>query len=247
MPDPTPQTVSLNDIGNRYMSALQHLGDMMVLTWAGTRTVSEQTYEEVFRGVAGLPSTPFRLSFEAARSEAARWVFKSSLGDVLGLCQVFLEDVRKICGLVSFNVAKKSGTGDLASLAAEINAETGAVDVPARLKHLKDRYSLLVPLETQIGSLAALHHNFTHIGGVVPKDAPAITLHLKVIQPPAEGQKEPRLADYQRTWKPSERIVISREEHAAVFTTASVFLSTMLASVQEFAKTFGLDDRPDPQ
>ncbi|XHR28061.1 MAG: hypothetical protein ACFUZC_19290 [Chthoniobacteraceae bacterium] len=246
MSDPAPQTISLNDIGRRYVGALQHLGDLMVLTWAGTRVVTEAGYEEVFRSVAGLPSTPFRLNFESARAEAARWNFKSSLGDILGLNQVFLEDIRKICGLVSFNVAKQSGNGDLASLAAEINAETGSVDIPARLKHLKERYSLSVPLEPQMQSLHALHYHFIHTGGVVPQNG-AVTLQLKVIQPPAEGQKEPRLADYQRTWNPGERIAVSREEHAAVFTTVSIFLNSMLGSVQEFAKAFGLDEHPEPQ
>jgi hypothetical protein len=246
MSDPAPQTVSLNDIARRYIGGLQHLSDMMVLSWAGSRVVTEAGYEEVFKSVAGLPSTPFRLNFEAARAEAARWNFKSSLSDILGLCQVFLEDVRKICGLVSFNVAKQSGTGDLAALAAEINAENGSVDIPARIKHLKDRYSLTLPLEQPIASLAALYHTFTHTGGVVPQNA-SLTLHLKVIQPPAEGQKEPRLADYQRTWNPGERIAVSREEHAAVFTTVSVFLNSTLASVQEFAKAFGLEDHPEPQ
>ena len=247
MSDPAPQTVSLNDIGKRYMGALQHLADMTVLTWAGERTVSEQNYEETFHGIAGLPSTPFRLNFETARAEASRLAFKNCLGEVLGLCQVFLEDIRKICGIVAFNAAKKSGTADLASLAAEINAQTGIVEIPARIQHLKTRYTLAVPLEPQLGSLAALYTNFIHIGGLIPQDAPALTLHLKIIQPPAEGQKEPRLADYQRTWNPGERIAVSREEHAAVFTTTSVFLNTMLAAVQQLAKASGLDDRAEPQ
>lgn len=246
MSESSSQTVSLNDIARRYMGALQHLTDLMVLNWAGSRTVAEQGYEEMYRGVAGLPSTPFRLNFETARAEAARWAFKSCLGDVMGLCQVFLEDIRKICGLVVFNVAKASGSGDLVGLAAEINAETGSVDIPTRIKHLKERYELNIPLEAEIQSLFAVHRCFVQAGGIVPANG-TVTLNLKAIQPPAEGQKEPRLADYQRTWKAGERIAVSREEHAAVFTTVSVFLSSMLAAVQEFAKTSGFDESPSPK
>jgi hypothetical protein len=219
---------------------------MMVLTWAGTRVVTEQGYEEVFRSVAGLPSTQFRFNFETARAEAIRWGFKSSLGDVLGLGLVFLEDIRKVCGLIVFNVAKSTAQGDLAALAAEINADNGPLNIPTRLGHLKTRYNLTIPLEAELMSLVALNRCFTHAGGMVGQNT-SLTLQLKAIQPPAEGKQEPRLVDYQRTWKGGEKIAVSREEHAAVFTTVSVFLSSMLAAVQEFAKASGLAVNSSPQ
>lgn len=244
MSESAPQTISLNDIGLRYLSTLQHLSDVMVLNWAGERVVTEQGYDETFRSIAGLPSTQFRFKLELARVEAARWQFKNSLADLVTLGIVFLEDIRKVCGLVAFNVAKTQAAGDLAALAAEINADNGAQDIPTRLQYLKDRYSLKVPLEPEIASLDAVARCFARTGGILPKDAPDITLRLKAVQPPAEGSTEARLADYQRTWKAGERIAVSREEHAAVFTTVSVFISSMLAAVQEFAKTFGLPDNP---
>ena len=202
MSDPTTQTVSLNDIGQRYMSALQHLSDLMVLTWAGARAVNEHGYEETFRSVAGRPSTQFRVPLETA-------------------------------------------SGDLASLAAEINADNGPLDIPTRFKHLKSRYGLTIALETELLSLAALNRCFLQNAGI-PKGAP-LTVQLKAIQPPAQGTTEPRLADYQRTFQPGEKITVAREEHAAVFTTISVFLSTMLAAVQEFAKASGLPENSSPQ
>ena len=240
------QTISLNDIGMRYIGALQHLSDLMVLIWAGARAVDEQSYEETFRSVAGLPSTQFRLPLETAREEAARWCFKNSLGEVLGLCQVFLGDIRRVCGLVDFNIAKAKASGNLAALAAEVNADTGPLDIPTRLAHLKSRYALALPLEAEMLSLVVLHHCFLQTSGTVPKGA-ALTLQLKSVQPPAEGGTEPRLADFSRTWKEGERIAVSREEHAAIFTTTSLFLSAMLTAVQEFAKASGFPENTSPQ
>lgn len=246
MTAPTPKTISLNDIGLRYIGALQHLSDLMVLTWAGVRNVSEETYDETFRSVAGLPSTQFRFSLDTARAEAARWWFKSSLGDVLGLCLVFLEDIRKVSGLVAFNVAKTSGGGDLAALAAEVNSDNGPLDIPTRLHHLKGRYGLAIPLEAELMSLIATHRCLVQTGGVIPKGA-SLTLQLKAVQPVPGDEANPHLTDYKKTWKAGERITVSREEHAAVFTTISVFLSGMLAAVQEYAKASGLVDNPQPQ
>ena len=97
MSEPSAQSISLNDLGMRYLGAVQHLSDVMVLTWAGARAVDEQGYEEMFHSVVGLPSTQFRFPLETAREEAARWWFKNSLGEVLGLCLVFLEDIRRVC------------------------------------------------------------------------------------------------------------------------------------------------------
>ncbi|MCX6967235.1 MAG: hypothetical protein NTZ46_05545 [Verrucomicrobia bacterium] len=246
MSEPLSQTISLNDIGMRYIGALQHLSDLMVLTWAGASAVTQDGYEKTFRSVPGLPSTPFRFSLETAREEAARWWFKNSLGEVLGLCLVFLEDIRRVCGLVVFNVAKAKASGDLAALAAEVNADLGPLDIPSRFNHLKSRYALALPLEAEITSMVALHRCLLQAGGTVPPEA-TLTLQLKSIQPPAEGSTELRLADSTRSWSAGERIVVSREEHAAVFTTASVFLSTMLAAVQEFAKASGLPETPSSQ
>ena len=245
MSETPSQTVSLNDIGQRYIGMLQHLGDLAVFSWAGARMVNEQTYDETFHSVAGLPSTPMRLPFEAAKAESARWLLKNSLGEVLNLSLVFLEDIRKVCGLIAFNAAKASASGDLVALAAEINADNGPLDIPTRLGQLKSRYGLTIALEPEILSLVAVLRSFAQTGGILPKGA-SLTVQLKAVQPPAEGSAEPRLADYRRTWNAGERIGFSREEHAAVFTTASVFISSMLGAVQEFAKRSGIADASAP-
>ena len=241
MSDPTSQTISLNDIGSRYLGALQHLSDFMVLTWAGASAVDEQSYDKIFHTVSGLPNSPARFPFATAKAEGERWWLKNSLGDVLGLLLVFLEDIRKVCGVVAFNVAKSQASGDLVALAAQINADNGPLDIPTRFKDLKERYNLGIPLEAELMSLAALHRCFTHAGGVVPKGA-TLALRLKVVQPPPEGETQPQLGDYQRTWTAGEKVALSREEHAAFFTTASVFMNAMLHAVQQFAQASGLPD-----
>ena len=244
MSDSPTQTVSLNEMGQRYLGALQTLCDLTVLSWAGAKLVKESDYEQTFRSMAGLPSTPFRLPFETAVAEAARWGLKNCLAEVLGLCFVFLEDIRKVCGLIAFNAAKAKASGDLAALAAEVNTPFAAPDIAGRFQQLKSRYALAIPLEAELLSVVALHRQLLQNGGTpgVP-----LTLHLKAVQPPVEGTAEPRLEDYQRTWQSGERVSLERQEHAAIFTTVSVFLSATLAAVQEFAKISGLPENPSAQ
>lgn len=243
MSNSAPQNISLNDIASRYLGAMQHLCDFMVLTWAGAGTVTQANYEETYRNISGLPITKFRFPFELAVTESHRWLLKNSLVEVLGLCVVFLEDVRKVCGVVAFNVAKNTGSGNLVSLAAEINTENSSPDLAARLKDLKGRYGLSIPLEAEMISLAELQRNFLQHGGTVPPQS-ELVVKLKTVQPPAEGETQPRFLDYAHPFKAGERVVLSREEHAAIFTTASLFLNTTISAVQGYGQASGLIGTP---
>lgn len=241
-PNASNRTISLNDIGQKYFSAIQRLSDLTVYAWAGSRAASEQGYDEVAKAISGLPSTPFHLSFDAVKEESENWILKHSVNELLGLTLIFLEDVRKLAGLVAFNAAKANASGDLASLAAEINA-TQQTDFPERLKQLKDRYNITSPVEAEMLSLPGLGRLFFQRNGVVG-NGETLELLLKAVQPPAEGSTEARLADYKRVWNSGERITLSRQEHAAIFTTVSVFFSTLLNAVQEYAKSSGLAPEP---
>jgi hypothetical protein len=238
----SPQTVSLNDIALKYTQAIQHLSDLAVFEWAAARTVSEQGYDEVARGIPGLPATQFRLPFEVAKEAAERSALKHSINEALGLVAVFLDDIRKLTGLVVFNAARMKASNNLATLAAELNAAPPP-DFPGRLQLLRQRIGSELPLEKEILSLVALARTLFHRNGVIG-EGEVLHLNLKVVQPPAEGETEARIGNYERQWKAGEPISLSRQEHAAVFTTVSIFFNAMLGTVQEFAKSSGILPEP---
>lgn len=239
------RTISLNDIGEKYFAAIQRLSDLTVFNWASARTVSEQGYDDTGKSVSGLPATPYRLSFEAAKAENERWVLKHGVNEILGLTAIFLEDIRKLCGLVTFNAAKANASGDLAALAAEINA-AGPQEFGARLKHIRERYNVGSPLEQEMLSIVNLGRLLFQQNGAVG-NGETVTLALKAVQAPAEGSKEARIEPYTRSWKSGEQILLSREEHAAIFTTVSLFFSSFLSAVQEYAQSSGLAPEPAVQ
>ena len=207
-----PQEISLNDIGRKYMSALQRLSDLI------------------------------RLSFQVVQQEAERWWLHHSVNEVLGLTSIFIDDIRKLCSLIEFNAARANASGDLATLAAEVNAGAVRGDLPSRLRNLKTRYNLLSPVETELLSLAAFGGCLFR-GGIVPKES-VLKLQLKCVQASGQSGPQARLTDLQRAWGSDETLALTREQHAAIFTTVSVFFGAMLASVQDFAKLSGLPDTP---
>ncbi len=241
MTENPPRTISLNEISIKYVHALQRLSDLMVISWAGARNLSEQNYEEVSRVIPGLLSTEFHMPFAIAREESERWWLKQSVNEVLGLAVVFLDDIRKVCGLIAFNAARATGSGDLVSLAAEVNSNPGAVDIGVRMKQLQERYGVASLIEGEILSITGFGRCLFQTNGIVPPGTQTV-LHLKIIQPPAPGETQPRLADFQRSWSANEKIELSREEHAAIFTTVSVFFGSILNGVQQFAQRSGLSE-----
>jgi len=244
------RTVSLNEIAAKYTEAIQHLSDLSVFQWAGARSVSEQGYDEIARGVPGLPVSPFRLPFEAAKVAAESSALKHSVNEALGLIAVFLEDLRKLSGLVAFNAAKNNGSSNLATLAAELNAAPPP-DFPGRLQQLRQRMGRPLPLEAEILSLVGLARTLFHRNGVVGENE-TLPLKLKMVQPlgepeSAQAKTEARIADYERIWKAGETVTLSRPEHAAVFTTVSLFFNSSLGALQEFAKSSGIVPEPAAQ
>lgn len=244
MSDPSTRTVSLNEIAQKYTEAIQHLSDLSVFLWASARSVSEQGYDDTARNIPGLPVTAFRLPFETAKEFAERAFFKHSINEVLGLVGVFLEDIRRLAGLIIFNAARARGNEDLATLAAQLNTPPPA-DLVARMKAVSERLQRPLPLGVELLSMVELARiHFQQNGSVAAGHA--YDLKLKAIQPPPEGQTQPLIGDYTRTWNSEERVLLEREEHAAIFTTATIFFNTTLEALQEFAKVSGLTPEPDP-
>jgi hypothetical protein len=233
--------ISLNDVGRRYVAALQRLSDLMCLTWTGAHTAQAAIYDQVPKVIPGLPTTEFRLPFAKAQEEAERWWLQANLNEVLGLLVIFIDDVRKLCALVDFNVARASG-GDMVALAAEVNAPPARLDLPTRLKQLKARFNVVSPVEAEILSLGQFTQALLK-GAPVAKES-VLRLQLKCAIPAGQAGPTSRLDTLQRSWGPGDRLMLTREQHAAVFTTASLFIGGLLNAVQEYAKSRGLAPEP---
>ncbi len=237
------QTVSLNDIGLRYLSGIQRMSDLVVYSWTGARTVSEQGYDEVFKSIPGLPSTEFRTPFNVIQEETESWWLRHSLNELLGLVVHFLEEVRKLSGLVTFNAARAKGDADLAALAAELNTPMVEQAIPGRFQHLRERFSVASPLEGDLLSFTQLAQILFQNGGVIP-EGQTFTLKVKRLEPATGEGQQPKMGNFDRTWKGGEKISLSRAEHAALFTTVSLLIGSLLTAVQEYAQKAGLPAAP---
>src|SRR5690606_21800774 len=78
---PVSQTISLNDIGQKYLGALQRVFDTAAFLVEGSRQVNERTYDDFSSAVRFLPSQQQHRNFDAAKEESERWLLRNLLAD----------------------------------------------------------------------------------------------------------------------------------------------------------------------
>src|SRR5438067_6665776 len=108
-----PQTISLRDVGMRYVQFLQRLFDVSAFSLASARVANEQGYDEFVRSMGVLPAGQFHLGFDAAKDEAGRWWLTHSVNESLNIVAMFLEDSRKLAALCEIKGAQNKGETDV--------------------------------------------------------------------------------------------------------------------------------------
>ena len=81
--DSAPQSINLNEIGQRYLGALQRTFDIAACLVAGTSSATEERYEELAKAVRFRPSAQLQRNFENAKRDSRAYLAKSVIGDTL--------------------------------------------------------------------------------------------------------------------------------------------------------------------
>lgn len=252
---PQQQTVSLHDVGMRYVQVLQRLFDIAAFSQAGSRAVSEQMYDEFLRVTAVMPAAPFHLGFDAAKEEAERWWLKHGVNEALNTMAHFLEDARKLCALCDLKAAQARGEHPaVAEIEAKLRADELATPFAKKLADLQSGAAITSPFAQTLLDLDRLRRVLFERGGVNGDEE--LVVNLKMVQiiapanPPAEAAKpgapqiSGKMLDAVRKFAPGEKIVFSKTEHTAVFLTLSMFLGSILEGVQGYATRTGADQQP---
>jgi len=247
-------TISLRDVGMRYVQVLQRLFDVAAFSLAGSRTVNEQGYDEFLRTTAVMPAAPFHLGFDAAKEEAERWWLKHGVNEALNTLAHFLEDCRKLCALCELKAAQSRGETDVSAIEAKLQADELPTPFAQKLAYLQSTYGIASPFAETLLDLDKLRRCLFERGGVVGDQEMIVRLKMVQIIPGTPVSAEParagaasipqvsgKVLDAVRKFAPGEKIVFSKTEHTAVFLTLSMFLGTVLDGVQAFATRTGTD------
>jgi hypothetical protein len=234
---PKTITISLQDMAQRYLGAMQRTHDIAAMVVQGTREVNERGYDELAAAARFMPAQNQRRAFAAAKPVAERWLLRHLLSDAFGALIPFLEDARTICAL---NEWKKAGSDPttLQPIFKEQRAEFVRKDTAARLAHLKDSYGLEPQLSAHITGLEALAACLVRTDGMVPKDGPALAftiVSLDLVAAPAGSAQpvQPQLGEARREFAPGAEVSLEKVEYLNVLATIALFMNATLRRLQE--------------
>jgi len=241
------QKVSLGELTQRYLTALQRNFDVTAYMVEGTRRVDERTYDEFASAVRFQPSQQDHQGFDGAREESERWLLKSLLAESLSLMVPFLEDVRSIAALSAWQAA---GTQDEAALRRMLGEERQAflaLDLAEKFKHLQANYGIGSPLSAQVLALTQLGVCLAARRGVVSSadvnDGGALTLSLVALDlvptaapQPGQSPVTPRVGELKRSFSVGEKIRLEKPDCLNVITTLAIFINSTMKTVQEWVK-----------
>ena len=229
-------TISLKDMAQRYLGAMQRNYDIAAIVVQGTREVNERGYDELTAAARFLPAQNQRRNFATAKPLAERWVLRNLIADAFGALVPFMEDARTICALHEW---KKAGSDQatLQPIFKEQRAEFVRKDTAARLAYLKEKHALEPQLSAHITSLEALAGVLVRNDGVVPKDGQPLAVTLVsldlVAAPNAEKKVQPQIGEAKREFAPGAEIALEKVEYMNVLATIALFMNATMRQLQE--------------
>jgi hypothetical protein len=247
MTEPTPAaaapetqktiTISLHDMAQRYLGAMQRTHDIAAMVVQGTREVNERGYYELAAAARFMPAQNQRRAFAAAKPVAERWLLRNLLADAFGSLVPFLEDTRTICALHAW---KKAGSdpATLEPIFKEQRADFVRKDTAARLAHLKETYQLELPLSAHVTGLEALAACLVRHDGLVPKDGTPLAFQIVALdlvgaQQGDQRTVQPQLGESRKEFAPGSEVALDKVEYLNVLATVALFMNAALRKLQE--------------
>jgi hypothetical protein len=247
------QTISLNDVADRYLSHYQKLFDISMFSLSSFRKASEQDYDEFARQLVVMPKQQGRMPFEKAKDATETWLLKHVLAEALGSVMPLMEDCRTICALCDYKAAKKNSQAEIQLITGKQRQEFIAMPLADKFKLLKEKYGLESEVQDHIQSLLPLTRALSRDDATLTEAETSgkqeMTLKIRsvtLMQKPAKGPAgEPtvtlsrKISDNSRVVKVGEKISFSKAEQFGSLLTMAIFLGSMLQGVQAYAKKTG--------
>ncbi len=252
------QTISLNEIADRYLGVHQKLFDIAMFNLASYRKVSEEDYDLVTNQFPVQPQQKDRRDFEGAKDTAQNWLARNLISEALSTVVPLMEDCRTVLALCDF---KTGGTNDpelVKKITGPDRQEFLGLSVPDKFKFLKEKYEVKSEVEEHILSMmevakAMIQHD-NKAAAEVCKDGKLI-LKIRTItltQAPVKSEAGEnvmgltrKMNDHSREFVEGAEIDLQKAEVVGTLVTISAFLATLLAGVQQYAqKTGAADDTP---
>jgi hypothetical protein len=256
-PSASPQTISLGEVANRYLEALQRIYDIVSYSLASSRKINEHDYDEFSQQLQVMPRQQCRMDFEQAKDATEHWFLRNSLGDSVALVVPLMEDCRTISALCNFKVAKKNDAAGLQKIVSEDRTAFLQLSIKDKFKHLEQNYSVSSPVQEHIEGLVEATRILMWKNGIVTAEDTGTEGKIKVkirsvqlVQVPGNttpGQEPTmsiarRMGDAEKVFNVGDKISLTKAEHIGSIITVGLFIASMLQALKAYAKKTGAAD-----
>ena len=239
---PEPQTLNLNEIGQRYLAACQRGFDIAACLVVGAGSVSQQGYDDLVKSVRCRPSEQFHRAFSEAKSETEIYLLKTVISEALGLVVPFLEDIRTFCAVAEWRYGSPQEQTRLRSILTEERSEFLGKSLVGKIECLAKEFGVSTPLAGSIFALTKAGICLSTRGGVVSDEDVTyegeLAFSLVSLEIPDGEITEPvaKVNELRRRFAVGEKIRLENSDYLHVVSTVAMFITSMLHSVKRVLK-----------
>lgn len=247
----TPDAIraELLAVNARALRAYQRLLDISCFVFSGNTLASERDYQAFSASVRFAPWEKSRLTFERAKFEAERWMLRGMLTDGLRIAGDLTEACRSAAAFLAALADPGLAAEEVRKRAVAERPKFLRLGLAKRSEYLETTYGIATKLAPSMHSIADLTACLVARGGMVTKadcNTPeGLLLRLAAIslrpkesaatpdQPAVPAGAELRITEARKIFTPGQVIELSKEEHLTVILTFSLYVSTLVQSLQE--------------
>ena len=264
-------TISLQNIGRTFFTALQRQHDMLAFSIAGLHTADPKAYEHFSTVCRVMPVPQAHLTADQVRAYARGLMLRTTINDLLTISAECMAQCHLLGVLIRERGLNPLGDDQTDKRVQARQQAFAQMSLQDRFGELEQSFGIVCELEDGIFSLAAALRVLAR-GGLVTNDdiTPdgALTLEFKTMKDfevevdearppegvtvhPLPGQEATaggkkvvsRLTDTQRTFRPGEMLDLTDVELLGLNITVAKFIDGLLRSVDHYGKQ-QLGDQP---
>ena len=239
---PEPQTLNLNEIGQRYLAACQRGFDIAACLAVGAGTSSQEKYDELVKSVRCRPSEQFHRGFAEAHAETKTYLLKTVIGEALGLIVPFLEDIRTFCAVAGWRYGSAQEQTRLRSILTEERTEFLSKSMVSKIESLSKEFGVSTPLAGSIFALTKAGICLGARGGVVSEEdftyEGELAFSLVSLEIPDGANAEPAAnpIELRRRFAVGEKVQLDDSDYLHIVSTVAMFITSTLHSVKRVLK-----------
>ncbi len=257
-PQPQQRVISLQNISQEFLGALQRNYDMLAFNLAATQNVTAEQYEQFSAMTHAMPVHQIHAPFDGVKNFAHGLILRQTLNDALSIAAACMDQCHLLCSLIK---NKPNAEKDPQATHQAIGKEQEAFarsPLSEKFEILEKNYNITNSLEDAVISFGIGFGELLRNNGVVSADAAdengELVFEFKTVQvvaPLKEGDKpEVRLIDTRRAFKVGDQIDLSNSELLSVYVTLTDFFHKLFKAIDGYGvkmiEAQKNNDKPSP-